>query len=338
MSDKIITIAVDAMGGDAAPTENIQGALQAADDKSLRIILVGDADTIRSKMTAHPSNVLIKHAAEVIEMHEHPVQAIKKKPQSSLVVAANLVKDGQADALLSAGNTGACAAAGLLVLGRLGSVSRPAIATLFPTRKGFSLLLDAGANADCKPENLVEFARMGTIYVRRILGIDEPSVGLLNIGEESSKGNFLALKSYNLIKQTNIKFTGNVEGRDLPEGRTDIVVCDGFTGNITLKLMEGIAGSIFDEMRVMVDRSVQARIGAALLFSRFKELKTKLNPESYGGSPLLGVKGVVIIAHGRSSANAIANAVRSAADAVRAQIVECIEGDLAVEKVSEDRD
>lgn len=329
MRDQIITIAVDAMGGDDAPDQNIQGALLAAENTKLRIILVGDTDAVRSKLTAHPENVLIKHAGEVVEMTDHPVKAIKRKPDSSLAVSANLVKSGQADAFVSAGNTGACAAAGLLVLGRLGPIGRPAIATMFPTRKGFSLLLDAGATADCKPENLLEFARMGSLYVRGMLGVEEPTVGLLNIGEESSKGNFLALRAHELLLQAPINFIGNVEGRDLPEGRTDVVVCDGFTGNIALKLMEGIAGSIFDEIREMVDKSVSARLGAALLFSRFKELKAKLNPESYGGSPLLGVKGVVMIAHGRSSPNAIANAIRNAAAAVENGVVGRIETDLA---------
>ncbi len=329
MSDKIITVAVDAMGGDDAPDENIAGALLAAEDQTLRIVLVGDTDIIRSKLATHPENILIKQAGEVVGMHESPVQAVKRKTDSSLVVGANLVKSGQADALLSAGNTGACAAAGLLVVGRLGAVSRPAIGTLFPTRRGFSLLLDAGANADCKPENLLEFARMGSLYMQRMLEIPEPTIGLLNIGEESSKGNFLSQRAHDLLQQTEDGFTGNVEGRDLPEGRTDIVVCDWFTGNIALKLMEGIAHSIFEEMKEMVDSSLSAKVGAALLFSRFKELKAKLNPESYGGSPLLGVKGVVMIAHGRASAIAIANGIRCAADAVRRGLVEQIEADLA---------
>jgi glycerol-3-phosphate acyltransferase PlsX len=329
LSDKIITIAVDAMGGDNAPDQNIEGAVMAAENKNLRIILVGEADMIRSKLKNHPNNILIKQAGETIGMHEHPVQAIKKKTDSSLVVAANLVKEGQADALLSAGNTGASMTAGLLILGRLGNISRPAIATLFPTRRGSSLLLDAGATADCKPENLLEFARMGQLYMQRMKDIEEPTVGLLNIGEESSKGNFLALRAYDLLRKAPIKFYGNVEGRDLPEGRTDIVVCDGFTGNITLKLMEGIAGSIFDEMKEIINRSLSAKIGAALLFSSFKKLRDKMNPESYGGSPLLGVKGLVVIAHGRSSAKAIANAIRNAAHAVEKEIVAHIATDMA---------
>ncbi len=317
------------MGGDAAPKENIAGAIMAAADPAIQIILVGQTDVIEAHLPERPDNVVIEQASEIIGMHDHPVQAIKKKVDSSLVVAASLVKSGQADALISAGNTGACAAVGLLRLGRLGAVGRPAIATLFPTRRGFSLLIDAGANADCKPENLVEFARMGSLYMRRMRDIAEPTIGLLNIGEESSKGNSLSLRAHELLQRSERHFVGNLEGRDLPEGRVDIVVCDGFTGNIALKLMEGMAHSIFAEIKQMVGASLPAKIGAALLFSKIKELKAKLNPESYGGSPLLGVKGVVIIAHGRSSAVAIANGINNAADSVRCGLLDMIETDLA---------
>lgn len=330
MTKQNITIAVDAMGGDSAPEQNVRGALLAAADKNLQITLVGDAEAIKPYLKDQPDNILIRHAPDVIGMHESPVQAVRKKPQSSLVVAANLVKAGQADALLSAGNTGACAAAGLLILGRAKTVDRPAIATLFPTRKGFSLLLDVGANADCKPENLLEFAKMGTVYMVEMLGIAEPTVGLLNIGEESSKGNFLALRAYELLQQSSLKFYGNVEGRDLPEGRTDIIISDGFTGNIALKLMEGISTAIFAEIKGIVKRSLSARMGAALLFSRFKELRDKLNPETYGGSPLLGVKGAVIIAHGSASPQAVANAIKTAGQTVEHQLAEKIEESLGL--------
>ena len=187
-----------------------------------------------------------------------------------------------------------------------------------------------GANADCKPENLLEFAKMGTVYMEQMLGITEPTVGLLNIGEESSKGNFLALRAYELLQQSSLKFYGNVEGRDLPEGRTDIIICDGFTGNIALKLMEGISNAIFAEIKGIVNRSLSARLGAALLFSRFKELRAKLNPESYGGSPLLGVKGAVIIAHGSSSPHALANAIKTAGQIVEHQLVQKIEQSLGL--------
>jgi phosphate acyltransferase len=327
-SDKPITIAVDAMGGDAAPEQNVRGAMLAAAGQNLRIILVGDVEAIKSHLPKNPGDLLIRPAADVIGMQDNPVRAIKKKTDSSLVVAANLVKQGQADALVSAGNTGAAMAAGMLVIGRLGSVDRPAIATVFPTRRSFSLLLDVGATADCKPENLLEFARMGSVYVRQVLDVAEPTVGLLNIGEESSKGNFLALRAHELLERSSLNFYGNVEGRDIPEGRTDVIVCDGFTGNIALKLMEGVSGAIFDEIKGVVGRSVSARLGAMLLFSKFSSLKARLNPESYGGSPLLGVRGVVIIAHGSSSPSAVANAIKTAAKTVEHQVVDKIEQDL----------
>ena len=330
MSKKPITIAVDAMGGDTAPEQNVSGAIMAAADQDTQIILVGDAEAIKPYLKDQPNNLLIKHASEVVGMHEHPVKAVKRKSQSSLVVAAKLVKEGKADALLSAGNTGASIAAGLLVIGRLGTVDRPAIATLFPTRKGFSLLLDVGANADCKPENLLEFAKMGTVYMQQMLDISEPSVGLLNIGEESSKGNFLSLRAHTLIQGSSLNFYGNVEGRDLPDGLTDIIVCDGFTGNITLKLMEGLSVAIFEEIKGIVKQSWSARVGAALMFSRFRELKDKLSPDSYGGSPLLGLRGVVIIAHGSSSSSAIANAIGTAVQTVKSNVVERIEENLSL--------
>ncbi len=330
MSKKSITIAVDAMGGDAAPEQNVRGAIMAAADQDTQIILVGDAEALKPHLENQPNNLLIKHAPEVVGMNEHPVKAVKKKPRSSLVVAARLVKEGKADALLSAGNTGASIAAGLLVIGRHGTVDRPAIATLFPTRKGFSLLLDVGANADCKPENLLEFAKMGTVYLQQMLDISEPSVGLLNIGEESSKGNFLSLRAHTLIQGSLLNFYGNVEGRDLPEGTTDIIVCDGFTGNITLKLMEGLSVAIFKEIKGIVRKSWSARVGAALMFSRFRELKNKLSPDSYGGSPLLGLRGVVVIAHGSSSPGAIANAIGTAVQTVKSNVVERIEENLSL--------
>lgn len=328
MNDNTITVAVDAMGGDDAPGQNVAGAIAAASRKDLKIILVGDAEAIKPHLKDQPNNIFIKHTSDVIGMHEHPVQAVKKKPDSSLVTAARLVKEGQADAFVSAGNTGACTAAGLLIIGRLGAVDRPAIATLFPTKKGFSLLLDVGANADCKPENLLEFAKMGAVYVQRMLEVESPSIGLLNIGEESSKGNFLALRAYELLQGATLNFYGNVEGRDLPEGRTDIIVCDGFTGNITLKLMEGISAAIFEELKSIIGQSLSAKVGAALLFSKFRALKAKLNPESYGGSPLLGVKNAVVIAHGSSSPQAMANAIKTAAHIYETKVVEEIDQDM----------
>lgn len=329
MTDKQITIAVDAMGGDYAPEQNVKGAILAAAQNRIRIILVGDLEAIKPHLINQPENLFIKHAPDVIDMQEAPAWAVKKKPQSSLVVAANLVKSGEADALVSAGNTGACAAAGLLILGRLKNIDRPAIATVFPTLKGSSLLIDVGANADCKPENLVEFARMGAVYAGQVLGLNKPRVGLLNIGEEKSKGNFLALRAYKLLENSDLNFVGNVEGRDLPEGAVDVIVCDGFTGNITLKLMEGLAGALFLEMKQILTSSVQGRLGSLFLASRLRAFHQKINPENYGGSPMLGLKQIVMIAHGRSSALAIANAIRAAVKTVENQVVAKIAQELA---------
>lgn len=328
MVNNIVTVAVDAMGGDFAPEQNVKGAILAAAQNGLRIILVGDLEAIKPHLHSQPDNLLIRHAPDVIEMHEAPAWAVRKKPQSSLVVAANLVKNGEADVLVSAGNTGACAAAGLLILGRLKNIGRPAIATIFPTLKGSSLLIDVGANADCKPEHLVEFAQMGSVYANQMLGISEPTVGLLNIGEESSKGNFLALRAYKLLQNSNLNFVGNVEGRDLPEGTVDVFVCDGFTGNVTLKLMEGLAGALFSEMRQILTKSLKGKIGGLLLASGLKAFHQKINPENYGGSPMLGLKEIIMIAHGRSSPLAIANAIKAAAKAVEQQVVARIEQNI----------
>ncbi|HEX21760.1 MAG TPA: phosphate acyltransferase PlsX, partial [Actinobacteria bacterium] len=313
-----MTVAIDAMGGDHAPQQNIHGAMQAlrkAKD-NLRIILVGNVDKIRPHINDQPKNILLKHTSDVIRMNEHPVRSVKKKTDSSLVVAATMVKEGEADAFVSAGNTGAVTAAGLLIIKRIKGIDRPASATMFPTRRGFSLILDAGANADCRAENLVEFAKMGSIYLHHMSGKNKPSVGLLNIGEESSKGNMLYLRAHELLRKTDLNFYGNVEGRDLPLGTSDIVVCDGFTGNIALKLMEGVSDSVFKEIKKEISKSFRGRLGATFLLSSLKKLRKRLNPENYGGSPLLGIDGVGVIAHGSSSPTAIANAVLAAAMAV----------------------
>lgn len=330
MVNKVITVAVDAMGGDYAPEQNVKGAILAAtQSNNIRIILVGDLEAIKPYLEEQPNNLLIRHAPDVIDMHEAPAWAVKKKPQSSLVVAANLVKNGEADALVSAGNTGACAAVGLLILGRLKNIDRPAIATVFPTLKGSSLLIDAGANADCKPENLVEFARMGAVYATQVMDVQQATVGLLNIGEESSKGNFLALRAYKLLQNSTLNFFGNVEGRDLPQGTVDVVACDGFTGNVILKLMEGLAGALFSEMKQVLTKNWQGKIGSLLLAPGLRAFHHKINPENYGGSPMLGLKHIIMIAHGSSSALAIANAIKAAAKAVEQQVVDKIEQNIS---------
>jgi len=325
MEEKI-TVAIDAMGGDSAPQQNVSGAKMALRKAkgNLKIIIVGNIDKIRPYLNEQPKNILLKHTSDVIKMSEHPVRSVKKKTDSSLVVAARMVKDGEADAFVSAGNTGAVTAAGLLIIKRIKGIDRPAIATMFPTKKGFSLILDAGANADCRAENLVDFAKMGSIYLRHMSGKNKPSVGLLNIGEENNKGNLLSQRTHELLKKSDLNFYGNIEGRDLPLGTSDIVVCDGFTGNIALKLMEGVSNTVFAEIKKEISRSFRGRLGATFLLSSLKKLKKRLNPENYGGSPLLGIKGVGVIAHGSSTPTAIANAILAAAMAVELKVVEGI--------------
>lgn len=331
MSSKQIVVAIDAMGGDNSPSQNILGtvlAAKASGDK-VKFILVGDEQAINYELTADlPKNVEIKHASDMIEMKDHPVKSIKKKTDSSLVVAAKMVKEGQVDALVTAGNTGAATAAGLLIIGRIEGIDRPAIAAIFPTDKGFSFILDVGANADCKPDNLVDFAKMGEIYVRQMKGVDRPTVSLLSIGEERSKGNLLTTKAYELLEETALNFKGNIEGRDLPTGVVDIIVCDGFTGNIALKLMEGVAVAILKTVKISVSRTLRGRLGAFLALSGLKELKERLDPDTYGGSPLLGVNGVVMIAHGSSTPKAISNAALAAAYAVEQGVVEEIKNNV----------
>jgi len=309
------------MGGDKAPEQNVKGALLAAKlDAAMRVVLVGDVDKIKDHLADQPSNIMLSHCAEVIGMDEHPVKAVRQKKNSSLVVAATMVKNGEADAFVSAGNTGAMVAAGLLVVGRTRGVERPAIGTVFPTRRGVSLILDVGANVSCKAENLLQFAEMGSIYLTHAWGVANPSIGLLNIGEESTKGNPLALRSHELLSGSSLNFYGNVEGRDIPEGTTDIVVCDGFTGNITLKLMEGLAGAIFQEIKDSVFSSLVGVIGATLLSRRFKALKHQLDPDRVGGSPLLGVDANAVVAHGSSSPRAMSGAIGAAARMARSQV------------------
>lgn len=325
MGEKI-TVAIDAMGGDNAPQQNISGvkmALRKAKG-NLRVVIVGDIDKIRPYLNEQPRNILLQHASDVIEMNEHPVRSVKKKTDSSLVVAARMVKDGEADAFVSAGNTGAVTAAGMLIIKRIQGVDRPAIATMFPTRKGFSLILDAGANADCRAENLVEFAKMGAIYLRHMSGKNKPSVGLLNIGEESNKGNLLYQRTHELLKKTDLNFYGNIEGSDLPLGTTDVIICDGFTGNIALKLMESVSNTLFAEIKKEISKSFRGRLGATFLLSSLRKLKKRLNPENYGGSPLLGINGVGVIAHGSSTPTAIANAILAAAMGVELKVVDGI--------------
>lgn len=311
-------IALDAHGGDFGLKPNIEGALLAARKLGHEVILVGRDPEIREELRRHgaqdPERISIVHAPQIVEMAAEPVEECRSKPDSSLMVGAALVHEGKADAFVSAGNSGAIMVAALLNLKRIPGVIRPAIAAPLPTQKGTTVLLDAGANMDCKPWHLAQFAVMGSIYMKSLLGIENPSVGLLSIGEEETKGNSLVQETLPLIKNVGVNFYGPVEGRDVPEGLTDVVVADGFTGNVVLKLYEGTAKTVFKMLKDRIMGGFTYKIGAMLMRRVFTEMKTKMSVDVYGGAPLLGVNGVVIVCHGKVTANAVYNAVRVSAE------------------------
>jgi len=320
-------IAVDAMGGDHAPEEIVKGAVKAAAELGVEIILVGEPGLVEREL--HKYNlkgltISVLSASEIITMGEHPASAVRKKADSSIMVATDLVKKGEAQAVISAGNTGAAMAAAKLRLRSIPNIERPAIATVIPTEKGKCLLLDVGANADCKPKHLLHFALMGSIYVEKIWGIDRPKVGLLNIGEEETKGNELAIATYELLKKSNLNFIGNAEGRDITKGDIDVIVCDGFVGNVVLKFGEGLASSIFSWIKGEIKTNWLAGLGLIFLAPVLQALKKKMDYTEYGGAPLLGVNGVSIISHGSSKEKSIKNAIRVAKEVVEAQVVENI--------------
>jgi phosphate acyltransferase len=316
----VARIAVDAMGGDNAPQEIIAGALEAARD-GLTPILFGP-----SGLSAGGLEVV--EAPDVIGMHEKPAVAVRAKPDSSLVAACRAVADGRADAVLSAGNTGAMLAAGLLHLRRLPGVMRPAIAVPIPTQKGPSVLLDSGANADARPEHLLQFGHMGAVFAEEILELPRPTIRLLSIGEEPEKGNQLTLDAHALLAGSGLNFAGNAESRDLLAGAADVVVCDGFTGNIALKLLEGTISTLLEALRMEITATARGRLGGLLIRPAARRLRTRLDPDTYGGAYLLGLRGLAVIAHGNSSRRAIANAIRLAARGVEHDVVGSLAGRL----------
>lgn len=323
-------LAVDAMGGDNAPEEIVKGAVRAAKKFQCEIILVGDEtkikDVLKSQDDVKNLPLTIRHTTEIISMREHPADAVRNKKDSSIVVATKMVKDGECDAVLSAGSTGAAVAAAQLILKRIHGVGRPAIATPIPTPKGVTIMLDSGSNVDSKPEHLLQSGMMGAIYVEHVFGKKNPTVGLLNIGEEETKGNEQAKETYQLLKSaTNINFIGNAEGRDIPAGKCDVVVCDGFVGNVVLKFGEGLALTIFKLIKEEVAAGgITAKIGALLLKRTLKNLAKRLDVAEYGGAPLLGVNGYCIISHGSSDAKSICSAIGIAKDYVHSNILEKI--------------
>ena len=306
-------IAVDAMGSDGDPGEIVAGAL-AARAEGIEPILFGDA-------AVDPQGLELHETTSVIEMDESPAEAVRAKPESSLVQAVRAVAEGRADAVVSAANTGAMLAAGLFELRRIPGVLRPAIAVPIPGRRGPSVLLDCGANADARPEHLVQFAAMGCVFAEEILEVRNPEIRLLSIGEEPEKGNQLTLEAHELLAASDLNFKGNTEGRDILAGASDVVVTDGFTGNVTLKLLEGTILTLFDALRTEIAATTSGKLGGLLIRPAARRLRHRLDPETFGGAYLLGLRGLVVIAHGNSSRTAIANAIRLAARGVEHDVV-----------------
>jgi phosphate acyltransferase len=326
-------IAVDAMGTDTAPGPEVEGAIEAARAGSAHVLLVGPEDILRreiAKRNATRLDIELVHASEAVTMEDLAAKAFRRKRDSSIRVAARLVRDGKADGLISAGNTGAVMTTTKIVLGTLEGVDRPALAAVFPTAPGSAaVLLDVGANVDCKPTHLEQFAVMGEIYYRVIFGAARPRVGLLSIGSEDHKGNDLTRESFGLLKQLPVHFVGNVEGRDLYNGRVEVIVCDGFIGNVALKISEGLVEAISSLLKEALKSTLTSQVGFVLSRRAFHHFKKRLDYSEYGGAPLLGVRGVCIICHGGSSPNAIKNAVRVAAEFAEGRVNEKIERELA---------
>src|SRR5271166_2192222 len=327
-------IALDAMGSDRAPKPEIEGAILAARNYGVRVLLVGPEPIVKAELDRHPAAsrlpLEIVHASQVITMEDRAVQAIRAKRDSSMRVGLRMVREGQAAGFVTAGNTGAAMATAKVVLGAIPGVDRPALAAVFPTAPGTAaILLDVGANVDCKPENLEQFAVMGEIYFRSMFGTRRPRVGLLSIGEEESKGNELTRETFQLLKQLPLNFIGNVEGRDIYSGKVDVIVADGFVGNVALKASEGVANLVRTALKESLKATITSQVGALLSRSAFIDFKKRLDHTEYGGAPLLGVKGVCIITHGSSNANAIKNAVRVAAEFSKRGINDSIERGLA---------
>ena len=310
-----IVIALDAMGGDNAPHETVKGAVSALKSHDIRIILLGKEDLINAelkKLNYREERVEIINCAEVIGADEQPAAAVKQKKDSSMVAGFNLLKEGKAHALVSAGSTGALLTGATLIVGRIPGVERPALATLLPSAKGFTFMLDSGANVDSKPSYLLQFARMGSVYMETVMGVASPKVGLINIGSEKEKGNQLSKEAYILLEGSGLNFTGNTEARDIPGGECDVVVCDGFTGNIILKHMEGFAKFMFDRIKRELTADTVSKLGALLSKKAFARVKAGFDYSEVGGAPLLGLKTLVIKAHGSSDAKAISGAIRKA--------------------------
>ncbi len=310
-------IILDGMGGDNAPGEIVKGAVGASKLIEDEIVIVGDGDKIEFQLKKYKysdEKISVKHASEVIENDDAPVRAVRRKKDSSMVVGLNMVKSGEGDLFISAGNTGALMAGALFNLGRIQGIDRPAIASIYPilgTKKP-SLLVDAGANSECKPSNLLEFAMMGSIYMEKVLGRENPKIGLVNLGVEETKGSTLTKAAFGLLEKSHLNFSGNIEAREVPLGGADVVVCDGFVGNVILKLTEGLAINIVNLLKKKFTENARAKMGAVLLSKKLRGLKEEFDYTEYGGAPILGVKGPVVKMHGSSNANAVKNSILKA--------------------------
>jgi glycerol-3-phosphate acyltransferase PlsX len=327
------TIAVDAMGGDHAPKSEVEGAIRATRALDVKVILVGIEDVVRKELSLHPAGLAlpieVRHASEVITMEDSAAKAVRTKKDSSIRVASRLLRDGVAHGFVSAGNTGALMATAKMVQGMIRGVDRPALAGAFPTVKGSPVVvIDVGANVDSSPEMLAQFAVMGEVYSRIIFRIPNPRVGLLSIGEEEHKGNELTRAATPLLKALPINFIGNVEGRDIYSGIADVVVCDGFIGNVALKVSEGLVEMVKNMLQESLASTVARKLGYVLSRNAYRDFRKRVDYSEYGGAPLLGVKGVSIICHGRSNANAIKNAIRVAAEFAQARVNEKIQAEL----------
>jgi glycerol-3-phosphate acyltransferase PlsX len=310
----MIKVAVDAMGGDYAPAEMVAGAVEAVNtNKEIRILLVGQEHAVSEELKKHKyqkDQIQVVNASEVIKTEEPPVNAIRKKKDSSIVVGMNLVKQKEADAFVSAGSSGAILVGGQMIVGRIKGVERPPLAPLIPTEKGVSLLIDCGANVDARPSHLVQFARMGSLYMEHVVGVKKPRVALVNIGAEEEKGNLLVKETFPLLKQCkDIHFTGSIEAREIPQGRADVIVCEAFVGNVILKLYEGVGAILINKVKGGMMGSLRSKIGAFLVKPALKESLKSFDASQYGGAPLLGLKGLVVKTHGNSKAEEVKNSI-----------------------------
>ena len=334
-------VAVDAMGGDNAPAELVKGAVDAVNlKKDVKVILVGNEDAIKNELKAHkyPENqIQIKHASEVIETAEHPVMAIKKKKDSSMVMGLHLVKEGQADAFVSAGNSGALLVGGLGVVGRIRGIERAPFGAVIPTQNGVCLLADSGANVDCRSSHLVQFARMGSIYMEKALGIKNPRVAIVNNGAEEEKGNALVKETMPLLKECkDINFIGGIESREIPSGAADVIVCDGFVGNAMLKLYEGVATTLISVIKGGLMSTLRSKIGAALALPALKTTLKSFDATQYGGAPLLGLNGLVVKTHGSAKAVEVKNTIFQCVTFKQQKINELIRDNIVLENKKED--